>query len=562
MCGLAGIVGEVDLMEQVLLHMSAAQNHRGKETPNSWVSSFIDARVGLMHNRMKTIDMAVAPKQPFEDNDTGLVVMLDGEIFNYEDVRRQLENYYSFTTRGMCEVITKAYDRWGDGCFDRFEGYFSIVIYNRWSEELLLCRDRFGIKPLYYATQRGNLFFASEIKALFAGGIRPLLSAERWASYLAYSTYGSPYETFWEGVHQLPAGFLLHYNGYSLVEKRWYEFEKRVSLWSEESPDRLPEAFLEQMYRSVGYSLMGEMEKGLSLNGSLESALFISLMKEIGLPRSLKSYMHYRGKLHQSGVLWSAEMLAETPLPMEQVKITKSMLLKELDYLARWQEEPIDGLNTITYSAFFRVMHKRGLSVLSGGWGLNHFLGGVSLPGDSSTSLVPSEVLSADFRRLARKPEYRHSFVSENENLRFCDLCYERIPHLLRSVDKMSMYYGVQIRNAFLNHNLIEIAFALADGSSGKYRKAWFSDKIVMPLLSEKIRLAPKSEVEGLYDIPTELKGWADEVVHDLRFGQVSEWFDYPRLERAWENPESGVFSDPVKAWKLLSLCLQLKSLT
>lgn len=109
------------------------------------------------------------------------------------------------------------------------------------------------------------------------------------------------------------------------------------------------------------------------VNGSLESALFISLMKEIGLPRSLKSYMHYRGKLHQSGVLWSAEMLAETPLPMEQVKITKSMLLKELDYLARWQEEPIDGLNTITYSAFFRVMHKRGLSVLSGGWGLNHF---------------------------------------------------------------------------------------------------------------------------------------------------------------------------------------------
>ena len=113
-----------------------------------------------------------------------------------------------------------------------------------------------------------------------------------------------------------------------------------------------------------------------------------------------------------------------------------------------------------------------------------------------------------------------------------------------------------------LNHNLIEIAFALADGSSGKHRKAWFSDKIVMPLLPEKIRLAPKNEVEGLYDIPTELKGWADEVVHDLRFGQVSEWFDYPRLERAWENPESGVFSDPVKAWKLLSLCLQLKSLT
>ena len=102
MCGLAGIVGEVDLMEQVLLHMSAAQNHRGKETPNSWVSSFIDARVGLMHNRMKTIDMAGAPKQPFEDNDTGLVVMLDGEIFNYErpaPARKLLFFYDSWNVR-------------------------------------------------------------------------------------------------------------------------------------------------------------------------------------------------------------------------------------------------------------------------------------------------------------------------------------------------------------------------------------------------------------------------------------------------------------------------------
>ncbi len=562
MCGLSGIVGEVELLEQVLLRMSEAQNHRGEEAPNCWVSSFVDARVGLMHNRKKTIDSAVAPRQPFEDVDTGQVVMLDGEIFNYEEVRKQLENYYDFSTRGMCEVIAKAYDRWGDDCFSRFEGYFSIVIYNYRTEDLLLCRDRFGIKPLYYATQRGNLFFASEINALFAGGIRPLLSAERWASYLAYSTYGSPYETFWEGVHQLPPGFLLHYNGYSLVEKRWYEFEKRVAAWREESPERLPEFFLAQMQRSVGYSLMGEMSKGLSLNGSLESALYLALMKGERTPKYLKSYMHYRGKLHRSSVLWSADMLSETSLPMEQVKITKSMLLKELDYLTRWQEEPVDGLSMVAFSAFFRVMRKRGVGVLSGGWGLYYFLGGALLPGDRFTTLAPPEILSAEFRRLARKPEYRHLFDSENDNLRFFDLCYERVPHLLRSADKMSMYYGIQIRNAFLNHNLLEIVFALAEGSpSGKNRKAWFSDRIVTPLLSERVRLAPKQEPEGLYDFPEELKRWADEAVLDLRYARVSEWFDFPRLEQAWKSMERGVFSDPVKVWKLLSLSLQLKRL-
>ena len=169
MSGLSGIVGEVEQLEQVLRRMAEAQEHRGGEKPVGWVSSFVDARVGLMHNRRVTIESARAPGQPFEEVDTGLVVMLDGEIFNYTEVREHLSNYYRFTTEGVCEVVAKAYDRWGDNCFDRFEGYFAIVIYNRFSEELLLCRDRFGIKPLYYATHRGNLYFASEVRALFAG---------------------------------------------------------------------------------------------------------------------------------------------------------------------------------------------------------------------------------------------------------------------------------------------------------------------------------------------------------------------------------------------------------
>ncbi len=561
MCGIAGVVGEVEQMGHVLTQMCQAQKHRGDEESGSWCSSFVDAQVGMIHNCMNCLNGEALSRQPYEDADTGLVVMLDGEIFNGDDVRGRLENYYSFSTRSLCELVSKSYDRWGDACFEQFEGYFAIVIYNRWSDELLLCRDRFGVKPLYYATQRGNLFFASEIKTLFAGGVRPLMSAERWAGYFAYSTFGSPYETFWEGVHQLPAGFLLHYNGYSLVERRWYELEKRVRQWREESPERLFTAFRQQLLQSVGYSLAGDMSKGLSLNGGLESALFISLMKEVGLPySSLKSYLYYRGRLLQSGVLWGAEMLSGTELPIEQVRITKPMLLKELEYLTQWQEEPVDGLSMVTYSAFFRVMQKRRLAVLSGGWGLSHLLGESTLPGDRSVLLAPSEVLSPDFKRLARRPSYQHLFDTENENLRYFEWCYERVPHLLRSVDKMGMYYGVQVRNAFLNHNLIEIAFALGDSRSERSCQRWFADEIVAPLLPERVRVAPERVVDEAQEVPPELRHWADEIVHDLRYGQVSAWFDYPRLMSAWENPKSGLFSDPMKVWKLLSLCLQLRS--
>ena len=265
--------------------------------------------------------------------------------------------------------------------------------------------------------------------------------------------------------------------------------------------------------------------------------------------------------MHQSGVLWGAEQLSATAVPLEQVSITPTLLLTELDFLSRWQEEPVDGMEMVARSAFLRVMRKRGLAVVSGGWGLAHFLGDAVLPGNRYTSLVPSEVLSADFRQLARKPRYRRLFESENSHLKFCDLCYERIPHLLRCVDKMSMYYGVQIRNAFLNHNLIEIAFALAgDSPSGRARRQWFDHEVVTPLLPGEVRLAPESEAEEPM-LPAEMKRWADEVVLDLRYGRVSEWFDHTRLERAWRHEEDELFADPAKVWKLLSLCLQLKSL-
>ncbi len=562
MSGLAGVVGEVEHMGQMLSRMCEAQKHRGGRTSESWGASFIDAQIGFIHTCMSRLDGKTGECQPFEDTDTGLVVMMDGEIFNGDEVHNQLDSYYRFSSHAQCELVAKAYDRWGDRCFDHFEGYFAVAIYNRREEELVLARDRFGVKPLYYATRRGTLFFASEIKSLFAGGIRPLLSSQRWASYFVYSTYGSPYETFWEGVHQLPAGFLLRFNGYSFSERRWYKFEHRVESWRRESPERLADYFKEQLERSVGYSLTGDMSKGLALNGGLESALFISLMKSVELPRSLKSYLYYRGKLHQSGVLWGIEMLAETPLPMEQVRITKQMLLKELDYLSRWQEEPIDGVNILAYSAFFRVMRKRGLAVLSGGWGLAHLLGGDALSGDHTSSLFPSGVLSPEFRQIARKPEYQHLFESESENLRYFEWRYERIPHLLRLVDKMGMYYGVQVRNAFLNHNLIEIAFALESYYSERLRRAWFSNEVVNPLLPEGIRLAPRRVDESNRGFPAELKHWADDALHDLRYGQVAAWFDYPSLKRAWEHSEQGgLFSDPAKVWKVLSLCLLLRSL-
>ena len=177
MCGIAGVVGEVNEMNLVLSRMAKAQAHRGTDTRLLWSEMFVDSQIGLAHNRMKITDLSDDSNQPFTDKETGLTIVLDGKIFNYKALRTQLKKYYTFTSEGHAEVLLKAYHRWGYSCLSKLIGIFAFAIYDRSGRYLFLARDRFGVKPLYFSIQRGNLYFASEIKALFAAGIYRRFSA-------------------------------------------------------------------------------------------------------------------------------------------------------------------------------------------------------------------------------------------------------------------------------------------------------------------------------------------------------------------------------------------------
>lgn len=561
MCGIAGIVGDEESMEEVLSAMTDAQEHRGRSGRSTWVSAFVDAHVGLAHNRMRLIDEAAGVVLPFVDEETGLVIVLDGEIFNYVELREELLPHYTFRTESMAEVVVKAYHRWGERSLERFEGYFSLAIYNRRDEDLFLARDRFGVKPFYYATQRGNFYFASEIGALFAAGIRRNVSAERWAGYLLYSSYGNPYETFWEGVHQLPPGFLLHYNGYSLCEKRWYSLEEQVEAIEHSDADVL-DLFYNQVHTSVSRGVAGRMSRGIYLTGSVDSALLLSSIRQAVSDVSLQVYTHYSGRLQDSDALWSSEMVSSTPYSLEQIRTTSAMARKEAVRIHDWQEEPFEDCAAVGLSSMLRTVSKRGVTVLCNGFGLSEVWGDRLERSPQTVSMYDAEeLLNPDFRRLARRPEYPHPFADARNNMRYRQLFYEQIPHILRFLDKIGMYYGLQMRSPFMNHRLVELAFVVAKRKE-KDSSLWFDQNVAAPLSEKGFRFAPRRKSAVRNAAVRDLDEWMSDSISEMLHGDVPRWLDGAKLGKMCDNYMSGDDSDVAWLWKCLALHRMLQTLS
>src|SRR5688572_3557882 len=180
MCGISGIFGN-HWRQDDLSAMVAAQRHRGPDGEGTYIDPAGIA--GLGHNRLSIIDLTEAGRQPMVSADGNLIVVQNGEIYNYLELKLELENDYTFKTRSDTEVILAAYNKWGKACLDRFIGMFAIAIWDEKKKTAFVARDRFGVKPLYYHQKKdGTLLFASEIKALHAAGVVQKANDRTWST--------------------------------------------------------------------------------------------------------------------------------------------------------------------------------------------------------------------------------------------------------------------------------------------------------------------------------------------------------------------------------------------
>ena len=184
MCGICGIVDYTDrpISEAALWRMIRRIGHRG---PDDCGVRILGA-AGLGHARLSIIDLSEAGHQPMANEDGTLWITYNGELYNYLDLRSRLEGRHTFRSHTDTEVILHAYEEWGEDCVWQFNGIFAFAIYDTVSRQLFAARDPIGVKPFYYSCCGGRFVFASEVKALFALDLSPMVAKENVAEYLMY----------------------------------------------------------------------------------------------------------------------------------------------------------------------------------------------------------------------------------------------------------------------------------------------------------------------------------------------------------------------------------------
>lgn len=214
MCGIAGIIRFDNRMvpKEPIQRMNAAQSHRGPDGDGIYQNG----PIGFGHVRLTIIDLTNGA-QPFVDNECQMILTYNGEIYNYKELKQELESEYKFSTDCDTEVLLKSFHKWGVNCLQKLRGMFAFALYDQKQNKVFLVRDRIGIKPLYYYQTADQIIFSSELKALMASEIVPnRISASAIASYLKYQYVPTP-ATIYENVCKLKPG---HYLEIDLNAKR------------------------------------------------------------------------------------------------------------------------------------------------------------------------------------------------------------------------------------------------------------------------------------------------------------------------------------------------------
>lgn len=425
MCGIAGILG--DYKELQLEAMLASQHHRGPDATENYFDAEFAA---LGHNRLAIIDLSAQSNQPFVDNSGRYVIVFNGEIYNYIEIKASLQNQYDFKTESDTEVLLAAFIIYGTSCLAKFNGMFAFAIWDNQGKKLFAARDRFGVKPFYYSLFNNDFYFSSEIKALQAAGIPKEANEKVWASYFAYGSYGMPDETFWEGIAQLPGGHFLEVDScqfesvedqsriialrqaqcdnlqsmgcqtepvevfcsrMNLTIEKWYCFEEEVAKQPKNLTfEQAKEQYVALLKDSIQLRFRADVPVGFNISGGLDSSVLLALVNlqkndnsNLGChsepveepiedqQSAINAYTFYTNNPDYDELPWVEQMIAKTRNPLTKVLLQAGEVPDLARKMAWQQDEPFGGIPTLAYSKIFEQARKDGVLVLLDGQGMD-----------------------------------------------------------------------------------------------------------------------------------------------------------------------------------------------
>jgi asparagine synthase (glutamine-hydrolysing) len=383
MCGITGIFGygadAPPVEEREVIRIRDAMRRRGPDAAGYWSGE--KGRVAFGHRRLSIIDVSDAGNQPMVLPETGTCITFNGEIYNYREVRRSLEQRGRvFRTASDTEVLLHAYEEYGERMFEHIRGMYAFAIWDARQKRLFLARDPLGIKPLYYADDGETVRFASQVRALLAGAVESPLDPAACVSFFLLGYVLEPY-TFRRSIHALPAGHCLWVDANGPQTPRRYFSAREVFLEAEEAaPEGRRDAdvaeIVDAIRQSVAAHMIADVPVGLFLSAGMDSTGIASLASQctdVPLRTLTLGFEEYQGT-QQDEVPIAEEVSRVLGTDHTTMRVHRADFLAARDRVLAAMDQPsTDGVNTYFVSS---VAAQAGLKVALSGVGGDELFGG------------------------------------------------------------------------------------------------------------------------------------------------------------------------------------------
>ncbi len=535
MCGIAGIVSLDGIDARALMEMTHAVAYRG---PNGFGFAYAGRNqnevpeiihnensnpampypvVGLGSRRLAILDVSQAGNMPMASEDGRTCITFNGEIYNYKEIREELkQNGHRFRTGTDTEVILHSYQEWGEKCLQRFNGMWGFAIWDQSKQTLFCARDRFGVKPFYYAVHDGHFFFGSEIKQILIASSMPRVANPAVVSrFLEWGLVDHSAETFFRNIYQLPGGYCLKLDLTDALRPRIERYwELRIEPGPERSVQESLDEFRSRFQSAVKLRLRSDVPVGVSLSGGLDSSSVVCQAKQIAPEVELQAFsacfedQALDEREYISTVLETVGGVGHRVFPQAEP------FWKTIESMIYHHDEPILGTSAFAQWCVMKEAQRQGVPVMLGGQGADEALCGYQkyfyfyfmqlmrntdfrFFREAASWLVggthyywTADSVARYLPGLLRGPlsltgrlgteEFRRDYMHSNAELgatngvaerQKTDLIRTSIPSLLHHEDRISMAHSVETRLPFLDYELVE--FAVNSPISLKLQGGW-----------------------------------------------------------------------------------------
>ena len=601
MCGINGFnFKNKSLIEQ----MNRKVRHRGPDQEGI----FINEDISLGQTRLSIIDLSEKGKPPIFNEDKSMLILSNGEIYNFQSIRRDLiKKGHQFYSQTDTEVALHAYEEYGPECLELFNGIFALAIYNKRTKELFLARDRSGVKPLYYYWQNNQFIFSSEIKAILEHRIKREVNLDSFNHYFRLGFVPQPL-TMFEGIFKLPSAHYLIFRNNQLVIKRYWQINNFEDIKSEKE---IIEKIQFLVKDAIKLRLISDRPVGLYLSGGIDSSILagiVSQYKKGDLNTFSVGFGSHSNKFNADFHL--ARQTAKCcKATHHQLTITDKDAFDNLEKVVYHLDEPISNTPQIAEFLLAKFAKEKVAVVLTGGGGdelfggypryyynqlidkfqlLPYFLQSklfLSLAGKVFKKDLVGKFTSRDLDRYKQfmfrketeinkfiKPEinnsqttvnfYQEKFFSHSLKKDFTkyfmltDMQTWMVDLGLINSDKMSMAFGLEQRVPFLDHRLMELSMRIPTKYKIKGKETkWIFKKAMKDYLPAHVFDAPK---RGFFAPASQwmrdaLNPLAQKVLSADYCPAAQEYFDFNEIKKMFDDHISKRSYHLNSLWSLLT---------